>query len=156
MKATTIIAVLLGVLALVACEVPTTEEELMRCTDAPPALVQQLNAGLSVVTQGRAQTDSAKVIENNNLDGIPWKFIAADVQGPGLEEIEAWVWASASLDLDKGGALIVAADSNAAKLSIWNFPNAMRMPPDGDRLYFTSDKRYKDELRIVRACVESG
>ena len=134
----------LFVIAAILAPEPEPDAQASRCADVPAELVQQLNNGLTAA--GPATVNRVKVVESNNPDGLPWKFIGADVDGPGLEDVEAWIWATASLDLDTGAALIVAVDHLAEEFSIFGFPRE-------DRFYFTNDERYDDEIKAVKDCV---
>ena len=64
------------------------------------------------------------------------------------------VWASgAGLGfedvLGSGDTIIVSTDDVSEAFSIWGWPHK-------DAMHFRSDDRFKDELRVVKACVESA
>ncbi len=140
----TIVAIsLLILLAAVACDSSASEQEIARCQDAPVELVQQLSNGLTI-EGSNVHVDNVQIVESND-EGLPWKFIGGTLQAPGIEGQKA-VWATVSLDLDRDPN-IVAADYVAEEFSIAEFPR-------GDRLYFSNQEQYKDELRIVKACID--
>lgn len=110
-----------------------------RCVPAPPELIQQIEWGLTA--DGITSFQNVYVVDNN--DNRPWRFIGGAIHAPGMDG-EVAVWATPSLDLDTGDALLTAADTMAFEFSVWMFPNG------NDR--FAS--QFDDEIAIAEECAK--
>ena len=123
-------------------EEPTpTSEESSRCEDAALIAAEGISFGLTV-SGGGSLRDAMAVKSNDYVNAF---FIAAEIDGPGLEgEGDIGVWVSNSLE--PGGGVIYAVDGMANEFTDWG---------DGRRIdaaFSASD----DGAQEAKKCVEDS
>lgn len=126
-------AAFLAILAVVALAcAPSVNAE--RCETPPESLVSLIASDLSV--SGGGSLRAAQAVRSGDHNRL-W-FIAADIQGPGMEgKGEIGVWATNDLN---GPGLIFAVDGLAREFTTWGTA--------GDPLFSLTD----DGVRESEAC----
>lgn len=112
------------------------------CEVAPEALHNQLNNGFTADGLWFDKEISDIHILNSEAGSGTWTLIAGTMSAPGLDEIG--MWATPSLDIDDGDALLLAYDRMSALFTVWEMPG-------GGTHSFSDD--FEVDARHLRDCV---